>query len=135
MALIQWSSELEVGVTEIDAQHQKLVRMINDLNDAMRQGKGKDALGKILAGLATYAGVHFGTEEKYFAQFGYPQAPEHKTEHAAFTRKVLDFKAQFDAGKVGLSIEVMNFLSTWLQRHIKVVDKQYSAFFREKGLK
>jgi hemerythrin len=45
MALIQWNDSLSVNVVEIDKQHQKLVRMINELNDAMRQGKGKEALG------------------------------------------------------------------------------------------
>jgi hypothetical protein len=32
MALIQWNDSLNVGVSEIDKQHQKLVEMINDLN-------------------------------------------------------------------------------------------------------
>jgi hemerythrin len=40
MALIQWNDGLSVNVVEIDRQHQKLIGMINDLNDAMRQGKG-----------------------------------------------------------------------------------------------
>jgi hemerythrin len=40
MSLIQWNDRLSVHVAEIDGQHQKLVGMINDLNDAMRQGKG-----------------------------------------------------------------------------------------------
>ncbi len=48
MALIQWDGSFSVKVAEIDQQHQKLVSMINDLNDAMKQGKGKDVLGKIV---------------------------------------------------------------------------------------
>ena len=68
MALLQWSDALSVGVVEIDRQHQKLVTMINDLNDAMRAGKGKDALGKTIAELIAYAATHFKTEEKYFDQ-------------------------------------------------------------------
>ncbi|MGA2938094.1 MAG: hemerythrin domain-containing protein [Syntrophobacteraceae bacterium] len=63
MALIQWNDSLSVNVVDIDKQHQKLVGMINELNDAMRQGKGKDALGKIVNGLIIYAGTHFKTEE------------------------------------------------------------------------
>ena len=38
--------------------------MINDLNDAMRQGKGKDVLGKIDKELVGYTVTHFRTEEK-----------------------------------------------------------------------
>ena len=46
MAMIQWNSSLIVNIAEIDRQHQKLIQMINDLVGAMRQGKGKDILGK-----------------------------------------------------------------------------------------
>ena len=55
MELIQWNEGLSVNVFEIDKQHHKLVDMINELNDAMRLGKGKDALGKIVNGLFIYA--------------------------------------------------------------------------------
>lgn len=135
MALIEWNDSFSVGVVEIDGQHQKLVTMINDLNDAMRQRKGKDVLGNIVNGLVSYAGTHFRTEEKYFDQFGYPEANSHKQEHADFVNKVAEFKDGFDREKLGLSIEVMQFLSNWLQNHIKRIDKKYSLFFNEKGLK
>ena len=135
MSLIQWNDSFSVNVVEIDQQHQKLVAMINDLNDAMRQGKGKDVLGKIVNGLIVYAESHFKTEEKYFDQFGYPETDSHKKEHSDFVVKVSEFKSGFEKGKIGLSIEVMNFLSDWLQNHIKRVDNKYGPFFNEKGLK
>jgi hemerythrin len=135
MSLIQWNDSLSVNVTEIDKQHQKLVGMINELDDALHQGKGRDALGKIINGLIIYTGTHFKTEEKYFDQFGYPEADSHEKEHLDFVAKVSDFKSGFEKAKFGLSIEVMNFLSDWLQKHIKGVDKKYGPFFNEKGLK
>lgn len=47
---IKWDDSFSVKVGEIDRQHVNLVNMINDLSDAMRQGKGKDTLGKIISG-------------------------------------------------------------------------------------
>ena len=135
MALIQWNAGLSVGIVEIDRQHQRLVEMINDLNDAMKQGKGKDVLGKIINGLTNYTGTHFRIEEKYFDQFRYPDANNHKKAHLDFTKKVTEFKDGFDKGNISLSIEIMNFLSNWLQNHIKGIDKKYGPFFKEKGLK
>ena len=78
MALIQWGDSLSVNIVEIDIQHQKLVGMINDLNDAMLQRKGKDILGKILNGLMAYATVHFATEERYFTRFAYSETDSHQ---------------------------------------------------------
>ena len=135
MAMITWNNNLSVNVIEIDMQHKKLVAMINDLNDAMKIGKGKEAIGKILNDLIVYTATHFKTEERYFAKFGYPDTADHKKEHAAFVQKVNEFKDGFDTGKVTLTIEVMKFLSDWLFKHIMVIDKNYSKFFNEKGLK
>ncbi|MHB9097011.1 MAG: bacteriohemerythrin [Syntrophales bacterium] len=133
--MIQWDSTLSVGVAEIDLQHQRLVKMINELNDAMRVGKSREMLGKIVSGLISYVQVHFATEEKYFDQFKYPEADQHKQEHKTFSATVDDFAKKFKNGQLGLSIELMTFLSDWLGKHIKGIDKKYSALFNANGLK
>lgn len=135
MALILWNDNLSVGVTEFDKQHQRLIGLMNDLNDAMRQGKGNVILGNILNDLIGYAGTHFKEEEKYFDQFEYPEADSHKKDHAAFIARVTAFQGDFNRGKIGLSAEVMKFLTDWLLRHINGVDKKYGDFFNAKGLK
>lgn len=135
MALITWNDSFSVSVAEIDQQHKQLVNLLNELNDAMRQGKGKDVLGKIISGLISYTATHFRTEERYFAQFNYPDTAKHKQEHAAFVEKVTAFKNGFDSGKLSLSIEVMSFLSDWLNSHIKGSDMKYSKFLNDKGVK
>ncbi len=135
MAFIEWSEALSVKVSEIDRQHKMLIKMINDLSDAMKQGKGKESLGRILNGLIAYTTTHFKNEEDYFQQYGYPEAASHKREHAAFVKKVSEFKTGFEKGKLSVTIETMNFLRDWLQKHIMGTDQKYSEFFNEKGLK
>jgi hemerythrin len=135
MALIQWNAALSVNIAEIDAQHRRLVDMLNELNDAMVQGRGKDVIGKIVTGLANYTATHFATEEKYFDRHGYPASVAHKQEHRDFTAKVAEFKKGFDEGRLGLSVSVMNFLGDWLRNHIKGSDKDYGPFLNGKGVK
>ena len=135
MALIQWNDTFSVKIIEIDGQHKKLIKLINDLQDAMRAGKGKDIVGPILNELVRYTREHFSVEEKYFERFNYPETAAHMDEHARFVRQVGSFKADFDSGKIGLTIKLMDFLSDWLQNHILNTDKKYSAFFNEKGLR
>ena len=135
MALIEWNDSLSVKIAEIDQQHQKLISMINELNDAMSHGKGKDVMARILGNLINYTSTHFRTEEKYFDQFDYPDKANHKREHTTFVNKVTDFKDGFEKGSIGLTIQVMNFLSDWLQNHIRGTDQKYSAFFNKHGLK
>ncbi len=134
MAIIVWEDQLSVDVAEIDGQHQKLVEMINNLHDAMKVGKGKDATGDILHGLANYTVEHFGTEEKYFEQFRYPAAHLHKKEHQDFVEKVTLFINDFDSGKILLTMDIMKFLKEWLVNHIQGTDKQYTNCFNSNGL-
>ena len=134
MPLIVWDDKFNVNIGEIDRQHQQLVNMVNKLNDAMRQGKGKEILAGTLSGLISYTRTHFGTEEKYFERFAYPDTAAHLNEHQAFVAKVVDFNQKFTAGQIGLTIELMNFLSDWLVKHIQGSDKKYGPFLNSKGL-
>ena len=134
MSVIDWNESLSVGIASIDEQHKKLVKMINDLNEAMRSGRGKDVIGNILNDLVSYTQIHFRHEEDLFARHGYPEADSHKQEHADLVAKVMDFKQQFDDGSTSLTISVMNFLSRWLTSHIKGTDREYAPFLQEKGV-
>lgn len=135
MAYLTWDEKYSVGIREIDLQHKKLVEMINGLHDAMKEGKGKDVLARVLQELVNYAASHFATEEKYMTNFNYPGYLAHKGEHEKFVKQVLDFKNDFDSGKAAMTLEVMNFLKDWLLNHISGTDKKYGPFFNEHGLK
>jgi hemerythrin len=135
MAVINWSSELSVGVDDIDQQHKRLIGMVNDLDDAMRKGKGKEILGRIIDKMNGYTVTHFKTEEDLFTRFGYPESASHRKEHASFVNKSAEIKGDFLSGKLALSIEVMGFLGKWWKDHILGTDRKYSKFFAEKGVK
>ena len=135
MAFMDWNSSLSVNIVEIDNQHKKLVGMINELSDAMKARKGNEVIGKILNGLVDYTKTHFAAEEKYFAQYGYPDTAAHKQEHATFINEINKFKQDFESGKLSISIDVLKFLSNWLVTHIKGTDQKYSKFLNDKGVK
>lgn len=134
MAFMAWSDNMSVGITELDAQHKKLLGYLNQLFDAMSAGQGASSLKPILDGLVQYTLTHFSTEERYMQEYQYPSYAEQKKEHEELTRKVCELKDRFNNGKTMLSVEMLNFLKNWLTAHIQGSDKRYSAFFREKGL-
>ena len=134
MALLQWTPTMSVGVRIIDEEHKQLVALINELDEAMARGRGRDVLGKIITELWSYAETHFATEEMYFEKFGYEDAAAHREEHAAFLADIGRFKADFDDNTLGLSAQVMAFLSDWLKTHTTGSDKKYSACFNAHGL-
>lgn len=135
MALITWNLNLSVNVEEIDRQHQKLVQMLNELHNSLTDAKPKETLAPILKGLVDYAVVHFGYEEDFFDRFGYPDAENHKREHREFVKKVVDFRKEFDMGRLFISMELMDFLKDWLITHIQGTDKKYGPFLNAKGIR
>ncbi len=135
MALFQWTEELSVGVREFDAQHQRMIQMMRELNEAMLQGKGKETLSGILAGLHQYTKIHFSAEERLFAEHGYADAEKHRMQHDYFIGKIDEFKRDHEEGKLGTPVKVSHFLNDWFQNHIKATDKQYTEFFHERGVR
>lgn len=132
MANLTWSDKYSVNIREIDEQHQKLMRMINDLDAAMREGRGKQVLGKILNDLVHYAASHFATEERLMQEHGYPEYEEHKSKHEKMTLKVLDIQREYEAGKATITLDVMKFLQDWLDKHIMGTDRRYGPYLNAK---
>lgn len=135
MAFLTWSQVLSVGVPLFDEQHQRLVRMLNDLHTAMMDGRGKEILGQTLDGLVDYTSTHFTDEERLMAQHGYPELEQHREEHRKLVAQVLELREQHRAGRAALTIEVMAFLKDWLVQHIQGTDRRYGAHFRERGVR
>jgi hemerythrin len=135
MALMTWTEKMSVGVKVLDDDHKKLIGMINELQDGLKAGHGKEALGQVLDELVNYTQIHFAREEQYFAQTGYPPASLHKKEHDDLTKQVLEVQAKYkESPLTSLSFEVMDFLKNWLNEHIQGSDQKYASHLNAKGI-
>jgi len=132
--MMQWSDEWSVNIREIDEQHIRLIDLINELQKAMRSGKGKETVATVLDELKGYTVFHFSNEETMFEKYRYSEEAGHVDEHKMFVDKVIAFEEQILSGKSSVTMEVLDFLKDWLVRHIVGVDQKYSAFFNNKGI-
>ena len=135
MTMLTWSDKYSVNVKEIDGQHMKLIRLLNELHVAMSTGKGKDIMSGVLKNLIDYTDYHFSAEENYMVQFGYPGYSKHRAEHVEFVRTVREFGQKYETGQSMVTIDMVKFLNGWVSGHIIGTDMQYSQFFNQKGLK
>lgn len=129
------SNELNLGIGELDDQHQAFFMHVVGLRRALTEGRGgREKLMKTLRFLDTFVEDHFSAEEKYMRRFNYPGILVHKTEHQSFMRSVADFKKtalDLDArGEVTsfLTIDVMRRLEQWLTEHIRTIDRKMAEY-------
>jgi hemerythrin len=132
---IEWSDVLSVGIDEIDAQHQVLVDLVNEMHEAIHARHGSEAVQDVLGKLADYTKIHFAVEESLMRILGYPGYEEHKAQHEELIHSMVDLQHKVETGKTAIGFELMHFLKIWLTKHIMESDQQYSHFFMEAGLK
>lgn len=135
--LIPWNDRYNLGVAEIDAQHQKMIGIINKLYHAMQASTEKEEMNTILQELQDYANYHFSTEEKHFEEFGYEGSAEHIASHDAYREKITQFSQDYNAHQDNLVLpfEMMEFLRDWWTGHILGADRMYVENFHQHGLK
>ncbi len=135
MSFFDWEDRYSVGIREIDDQHKQLVALLNELYEAMHAGRGKDALGRVLTGLADYTRFHFAAEELLMRTHHYPDYPIHREKHRKMAAKVAELAEAFADGTLFSPVQISNFLKGWLQRHIMGTDRQLGAYLRDRGLR
>ena len=125
---MSWNQGYVIGNATIDAQHRRLVDLINDLADAIDAGRGRDVLGQVLDELVAYAATHFKDEERIFAASAYPETRMHRSQHEAFTFQAIKLRDEYRSGANVLSADTLSFLREWLNGHILGTDKGYVPY-------
>jgi hemerythrin len=131
---ILWTAELETGIRHIDLQHQELVSLINQVTDALAQGRDQELLDQILPKLAGYVVFHFGSEESLLANAGVlaSHAQHHRSAHHAFSARIQQLKRACADGSASANAlpELADYLQSWLMDHIVITDKELARQIR-----
>ncbi|MEZ4387282.1 MAG: bacteriohemerythrin [Candidatus Krumholzibacteriia bacterium] len=122
MTLITWTDELGIGVPEVDAQHQRLVELVNAFDDAATQGRGTREIGGLLTSLTDYAVEHFADEETTMRNLGYPDLDRHTRLHRQLVAKLEDLRVQYEVNGRRITRPMLELLRYWLLEHIRGAD-------------
>ncbi|NVK18853.1 MAG: hemerythrin family protein [Methylocystaceae bacterium] len=125
MEQIEWKDDYNIGIPQIDRQHQQLVALINRLARAEDEG---GMIAYVFDDLDLYVKEHFRAEEDLLRAFDYADFQAHKIEHRTFEEWLSAVRQSFNLGgsSAHLIAESMNaYLRNWLINHILESDMAY----------
>jgi len=86
---IEWSGALSMSNPVIDAEHQRFIELVNDLNgEIMNQRRDKAVIVNIMQLILEEAIAHFEHEERLLVENAYPGAKKHTQIHSELTAKI-----------------------------------------------
>lgn len=115
---------MATGHETVDHQHRNLIDMINQLEEAVEQGRGREGVDRLLNFLGDYAAKHFSMEEKLMTATHCPAAEKNREAHKAMFETYKKWRENYDRNGFDpkLVIELKNILSEWLVQHICKID-------------
>ena len=123
--IFPWNPHLETGIALVDAQHHKLVELLNRLAEQHVQGASEAQIHAILGELADYAHYHFETEEGIWHSglVGDARLQEHVTSHQRFFAHIVELQSSDKPFQAVLD-DLFAYLTQWLAFHILDSDKR-----------
>lgn len=130
--LFTWDESYSLGIAAVDEQHQFLINLINTLWRSLLSSTDTGVIGGILDDLDFYAQTHFSEEEELMQAAGYPYLSTHRESHQVFIEQIGKSRDAFGQG-TPIAMELLQFLTAWLQQHIKKDDRHFADHTARKG--
>ncbi len=126
---LEWSPKYNLGVSEIDLQHQYFLSLINRICGSLNDNKYRDYHSSFISELNYYARFHFISEENLMAIAGYPELEDHKQKHRDLIQELYVKQFWIDGSQTAEVNEYLrSFLVSWFFDHTLTVDRRFANF-------
>lgn len=135
--LAEFSPEYEVNIREIDEQHAvffDILDRIKTVADDLYRPLDDDTLDDfldIMAEIRELTQEHFGAEEGYMEEVGYPDLDDHKAAHDKFLDDIIRLEAELLNGSSLPPVKIRAFLAESCLDHIRFMDMPFGEFYNK----
>lgn len=119
-----WDDSFALQIPALDIHLKNLFDLAYELDCAIEAGNEEQVIEQTIQRLKEHCQGHFVTQENLLHEYGYPEVHAHAIQHDRFTRTLLDFESQWQAGAGGVPLRLAAFLKKWMASHIAVEDKK-----------
>lgn len=125
--MLELTDDLRIGHPVIDADHQRLIEIINEFLEQSKAVDNAKVLHETLKSLLAYGKDHFAREERIQRESLYPFQSGHFHEHTDLLEQVRDIARTYFVAKTrpltaDSVVEVNELLKAWLIGHVKKFD-------------
>lgn len=130
MRIFEWSERHAVHIPAVDGEHQQLFRLCDDLQRAMLAGAATGEVQLIVDDLVIHTAQHFAHEERQMRAAGYSLYAWHRSQHHTARLRVRALERRVRRGDRDAAIELITYLSSWLNDHVRLADRMLGAYLR-----
>jgi hemerythrin len=132
--MIEFDNTLLTHVEEMDEQHSKLVELLNNTYELLKEGKKEEAVELFKKELLAYVEHHLSEEEKFMEEIGYPELEQHRKVHELFRKEIYNLAPHVENGDPKAFRQALSLAWGWLYNHIAKTDKKYGIYAKEMGI-
>ena len=127
--LMTWNEDLNTGIPEIDAQHQRLIKIVNRLILAARMHHiHPETITNIFSDLAFQLKIHFKDEERLMTIYNYPGYEAHCELHRSFKENSAEFSKKISEGTLEFDQSFVDTTVRMIVKHIEIDDMAYRPY-------
>jgi len=130
MSCLQWNTSHAVFVTEIDDEHKEIFQAVGRVQEVLTSRSPLLEIQKATKRLISSIVGHFAHEERLMSAARYGSIRWHKQAHNAARRRVAQFVLRIEQGDSAAGVELVDYLTSWLNDHTRVADRMMGAFLR-----
>jgi hemerythrin-like metal-binding protein len=123
-------SDLSLGVEAIDADHRRMVRSVEAIENAVKRGADPAMLAELMSGLLERTREHFATEERLMAVSAHPDVAWHARDHARLLNQLGHLRDLYASGKPRSAVGLVESLKPWLVEHIEGADRRLAEHLK-----
>lgn len=125
---LPWTDALLLGYPEMDVEHREFVELVGRL-----QSSPDEELGRHLTAFEAHARRHFGTEDAWMEDTGFPPRDCHQKEHAAVLQSLEEVQALHTAfGRCDVVRSFADELARWFPGHADYLDSALAAWMSKR---
>ena len=131
---ITWEPGFACKVSQLDKHRQKLIEIMNLMIDRYNERRCRDNITEPFFKLAFCLENFFADEEILLRRYNYPEFTMQKHRHKEVLARIVQFKDDFSEQKPTVCIDMLQYLSRWMQQEIICYKPDMIAFLKNKGV-